>query len=105
MLEKLKLMLNINDNSKDDLLTIILAQAANKVNLAINSTTLPAQLEWVVVEMAIKRFNKLGSEGVASESVDGITKTYEGEATELDAYASYLTSYSSVNPVAKFRFL
>lgn len=105
MLEKLKLMLNIKDNSKDDLLTILLAQATNKVNLATNSTTLPTQLEWIVVEMAIRRYNKLGSEGVASESVDGISKSYEGEATELDAYTSYLASYSSVNPVAKFRFL
>lgn len=40
-------------------------------------TEVPPELEPVVVEIIIRRFNRIGSEGMASESVEGHSATYQ----------------------------
>lgn len=107
MLNKLLLMLNLSDETANTaLLTALLEASTNKVLIHTNSTTLPPSLEWIVIELAIKRFNRLGSEGVASESVEGISKTYEGEADELAAYMNYINAAIATDAAtSKFRFI
>lgn len=107
MLKKLLLMLNLSaETANTTLLTALLEAATNKILITTGSTTLPPALEWIVIEMAIKRFNRLGSEGVASESVEGISKTYEGEADELAPYMNYINAATaSTSTASKFRFI
>ena len=64
---------------------------------------MPLELEFVLIELAIQRYNKIGSEGVASESVDGKTTSYEDD---FKNYKQYLDDYISRNNISKgFRLI
>ena len=53
---------------------------------------IPAQLEYIVDEATILRFNRIGSEGMKSESVEGHSVTYDiGDV--LDLYESAIQDY------------
>lgn len=91
MLETLKLMLSINDDKKDKLLSQIISLCEAPVLSYINENVLPTQLNWLVVEMAIIRYNKLKSEGVTSESIDGGSVSFIDNAFNL--YKQDLDTY------------
>lgn len=105
MLEKLKLMLNISTSDKDALLTQLLEFATSRVIIATGSTALPANLQWVVIELAIKRYNKLGYEGLTSESIEGlVNRSFEADEAELAPYLIYFPQPSTTT-TSTFRFL
>ena len=60
---------------------------------------MPKQLEFVLVELSIKRFNRIGSEGFTSETVDGKTMSYE--ESEFEGYKKYLDDYICKNGPSK----
>lgn len=93
MLETLKVFLNITKNDKDALLNQILQFCEAPVLSYIGEQVLPVSLHWVVVEMAIIRYNRLNSEGITSESVDGGSVSYVENAFNL--YKSELDTYIS----------
>lgn len=41
-----------------------------------NVTSVPSDLDWIVTEITIARFNYIGSEGMTSESVEGHSANY-----------------------------
>ena len=53
---------------------------------------IPAQLEYIVDEATILRFNRVGSEGMKSESVEGHSVTYD-MSDVLDSYESAINDY------------
>ena len=88
MINKIKILLGITDN--DELLNEIIEITEYKILNYINKKTLPGELEFILVEMAISRFNKIGSEGFASESTDGKSISYEDD---FENYKQYLDDY------------
>lgn len=105
MLEQLRLMLNMeNDSSKDELLTQLLQFASSRIIIATGSTALPANLQWIAIELAVKRYNKLGYEGLTSESIEGlVNRSFEADEAELAPYLIYFPQPSTTT--SKFRFL
>ena len=58
----------------------------------IKNTEIPAELEYIVDEATIRRFNRIGSEGMKSESVEGHSVTYD-MSDVLDPYESAINDY------------
>ena len=58
----------------------------------IKDTEIPLELEYIVDEATIRRFNRIGSEGMKSESVEGHSVTYIDE-DELAPYESAIVAY------------
>jgi hypothetical protein len=58
----------------------------------IKVTEIPAELEYIVDEATIRRFNRIGSEGMKSESVEGHSVTYLDD-DELAPYESAIVAY------------
>lgn len=56
---------------------------------------IPEELKWVVVEVAIARYNRIGSEGIKSESVDGVSSSYETDF--LTPYKGFLDNYNMIH--------
>ena len=77
MINKVKILLGITDN--DELLNEIIEITEYKILNYINKKILPAELEFILIELVISRFNRIGSEGIASESVDGKSVSYEDD--------------------------
>lgn len=103
MIKQIKVLLNISNDAKDALLNTLISLKSRKLTAALGSETVPVSLEYIVIELVINHYNRLGSEGLAAESVEGISKTYTDAANELDPYrgdiAKYLDSFTG-----KFRF-
>lgn len=58
----------------------------------IKDTEIPVELEYIVEEATIRRFNRIGSEGMKSESVEGHSVTYI-DGDELAPYESAIVAY------------
>ena len=76
MLENIKLLLNIQDNSKDNLLNYLISNIKQKILSYTNQIEILPQMEYIVEELVVLRYNKLGSEGLQSESFSGISQTF-----------------------------
>ena len=75
MLEKLKLLLNVSGNEKDDLLTLLIEQATETaINYTHNDDM--DSLFPVILKMAVFDYNRLGTEGLNSEGYSGVSFSY-----------------------------
>ena len=101
LLNRMKVLIGITDN--DEQLNEILDINKSKILNYINEAELPLELEFVLIELSIQRYNKIGSEGVSSESIDGRTTSYEDD---FESYKQYLDDYMSRNNTSKgFRLI
>lgn len=72
MLENLKMLLGLeNDESKDDLLNLLIKLVTARLSLLLGGIEPPEEMEHIIIDVAIARFNKIGSEGLSSHSVEG----------------------------------
>ena len=92
LLNRIKTLLGTTDN--DELINEIIELTTSKILNYINKTELPNELESVLIELAIQRYNRIGSEGISSESVDGKSVSYEDD---FESYKVYLDDYISKN--------
>ena len=99
LLNRVKVLLGITNNDNTELLNEIIELTKSKILNYIDKTELPEELEFVLVELAIKRFNRIGSEGFTSETVDGKTMSYE--ESEFEGYEKYLDDYICKNNINK----
>ena len=65
---------------------------AERLLIRLDETKVPSSLEYVVDEATIRRFNRIGSEGMKSESVEGHSVTYI-DGDELAPYESVIVAY------------
>ncbi|MGF7014246.1 hypothetical protein HNR27_001597 [Ornithinibacillus bavariensis] len=76
MIERIKTLLGIEDSLQDKPLNIIIENVTShllgklrKINKSI--TEVPADLNYVIEEISIRRYNRIGTEGAKAESVEG----------------------------------
>ena len=96
LLNRIKTLLNCEGN--EELIYEIVNITESKILNYINASEMPKELEFVLIELAIQRFNRIGSEGIASESIDGKSVSYDDDFT---GYKNYLDDYISRNSVRK----
>ena len=96
LLDRIKLMLGVTD--RDELLTEIIRLTAMPVISYIKQDNLPYELEWIVVELAVARYNRLGAEGYTEEKNDNIQNRYEENT--LDKYIPFLDAWIEKNTEA-----
>lgn len=94
-LNRIKIKLGLNDGNKDELLTVLFDDASNLVCTYINSDVLPSKLSWMAEEIAIKRFRKIGAEGIKSKQIDVIRKDFDENI--LSEYIVTLDKYIKEN--------
>lgn len=99
-LNKLKLALQIKDDQYDDLLQLYLDDACDFLKLRLSLDSVPKELQAIVRSVAVKKFNRLGQEGMKSYSQAGESLTFDSSdfyeyQTELKAYKQKLTKTNS----------
>lgn len=81
-LMKLKVLLGITDSTKDALLTLLIEQAeADYLDLTHQETT--AGVEYLILRMAVVRYNLIGCEGMGSQNYNGLAETFAGYDADL----------------------
>ena len=96
LLNRIKTLLNVEGN--ENLIYEIVNITEAKILNYINANEMPLELEFVLIELSVQRFNRIGSEGIASESIDGKSVSYDDDFT---GYKHYLDDYISRNSVKK----
>lgn len=81
-LQDVKTLLGIHDNSRDDLLNLIIQNAETQLLGRLQVTDVPVievppSLQYIIPELVVRRYNRIGSEGMSSESVEGHSVTYQ----------------------------
>lgn len=72
-----KSLLGLNDELQDEVLKTIEELTLMQFSALSGSEDVPDNLDFIVVEVMVKRFNRLGSEGMASQSVEGLSMSFE----------------------------
>ena len=96
LLNRIKTLLNVEGN--ENLIYEIVNITESKILNYINASEMPKELEFVLIELVIQRFNRIGSEGVSSEVVDGKSIHYDDDFT---GYKHYLDDYINRNSIKK----
>ncbi len=106
MLNELKILLGIADDSLDEKLKLIISTATARLKVLLGGLEPPESLEYIIREVSVIRFNKIGSEGMKSQTVEGESMTFDdndfsGFMDEIQAFLD--TQKDSVR--GKVRFL
>lgn len=109
MLENLKLMLGIaaDDSDRDKLLTLIVSQTTARLKMLLGGIEPPAEMDHIILEVSIIRFNRIGSEGFSSHSVEGESLSFNA-ADDFSGFADEIQAYldkQKDNTRGKVRFL
>lgn len=76
MLERIKLLLNISDESKDALLGELIDKAEEFIVNYTNNPNCSQYLQGTKIAMVIYDYNRLGTEGLTSENYSGVAFSY-----------------------------
>lgn len=91
MLEKLKILLGIaEDDSRDAFLSVIIDETAQRLSYRfLAGCEVPEELEYIVIAVSVVRFNRIGSEGMTKQNIEGEDQTFMD-----DDFAPYLKEIS-----------
>lgn len=92
MLEKIKTLLGIGDSLQDAVLNIIIGNVSAHLQ-ALLGKKIPTELNFIVEEISIRRFNRIGTEGMKSESVEGHNITFYDLKDEFVPYESIIAAH------------
>lgn len=76
MLDKLKLLLSIADDEKDDMLATLISLCKDEAIAYCNLEEYNERMDFVITQMVIERYNRIGSEGATSQSTSGVSMSY-----------------------------
>lgn len=109
MLENLKLLLGLseeNDTALDTKLQLILNGAKRRLKMLLGGIEPPEEMEDIIVEVAIKRFNRIGSEGLDSHSVEGESLSFsDGDFDEFSGEIQAWLNAQKDSKRGKVRFI
>ena len=94
------------DTPQDNKLMLLLNATKNRLKVRLGGAEPPEALNYIIVDVVIKRFNRIGSEGLASHSVEGESQVFaEDDFAEYeDDIQAYLDSLENATK-GKVRFL
>lgn len=109
MKDKMKILLGISkdDTDQDELLSLLLESAQERLKVLLGGEKIPAELEHIIVEAAVARFNRIGSEGAKSHIVEGENISFESDdfAGFSNVIQTYLDGVNGSPKKGGFRFL
>lgn len=108
MLKDLKILLGMaeDDTSQDPKLNLILSGTRSRLKALLGGQEPPEELEYIITDVAVVRFNKIGSEGMTSHSVEGESLSFADNdfAAYMDDIQAFLDKQKDVGK-GRLRFL
>lgn len=108
MLKNLKILLGIpeSDTSQDDKLNLILSGTRSRLKALLGGQEPPDTLNYIITDVAVIRFNRIGSEGLSSHSVEGESLSFSDDdfAGYREDIQTYLDSQKETKK-GRVRFL
>lgn len=86
--------MTVDNEQVENIYTVIDSRVISKLKKAkIDVSEVPDDLKWVVDEATIARFNRIGSEGMSSESVEGHSVTFTDAEDALAPFESHINKH------------
>lgn len=93
--------------SKEDKLEVIEKRTTERLNGLCGTDTIPPKLEFILFEVTMKRFNRIGNEGMTSYSQEGLSMAFPD--SDFDEYSSEISAWKASqddsNGFGRFRLL
>ena len=122
VIDDVKALLSITGTDLDSQLTLIIDTAARQLlsrlpalsevpheeMTAIGSLSVPTSLNYIVREVAVKRFNRVDNEGMSEARYSDETLTFTGPEKDFDEFTPVIAAYSAAiggNCYGKVRFI
>ncbi|MEN2467947.1 phage head-tail connector protein [Ornithinibacillus sp. JPR2-1] len=96
MLKKIKTLLNIQDDLQDAVLDILIENVTSHLK-ALLGKEVPTELQFIIVEIVIRRYNRLGAEGMKSETVEGHKTDFYDLKDEFVPYQDIIEAHKESN--------
>lgn len=108
MIEDLKVLLGLDetDDQTERRLNLILDATKRRLKFLLGGLEPPEEMEYIILDVSVIRYNRIGSEGLSSHSVEGESLSWSGNdfAGYMDDIQSYLDSQQTVRK-GKVKFL
>lgn len=109
-LTKVKRRLAITDDKQDQLLTDLAADSKAQVEAYLNqdgaivaTVTLPERLGWIIRELTIRRFNRIGDEGKTSAAESDVSTSWVADdLADFYVYLDPLRAKTGGRGIARF---
>lgn len=88
--ERIKRILGIEDHTQDLLLEDILDDAESHFKWRFGVGSIDEKYSFIIRDVAVKRYQRKGSEAMSSESMDGWSVSYKDGSSDFDEYASII---------------
>ena len=98
-----KILLGIEDNLQDKLLTTIATLTTANFLAYAGVDDVPEGLEYIITEVIVKRFNRIGAEGMSSQSLEGASMRFDFD--DFKEYDSVIKRVCSKTFTAGFKML
>ena len=105
MLDQVKTLLGLSDDSQDALLMSVIELTSARLASLLGTDSVPKEMNYIAVEASVRRFNRIGSEGMSSHNVEGESVSYRDNdfADFMDDIQAWKTAHET--PVRRLRFL
>lgn len=108
MLKKIKIMLGVDlaDTGLDEKIKLLIELATARLTILLGGIEPPEELEHIILEAAVIRFNRIGSEGLSSHTVEGESLSFVDNdfAMFKDEIDAFLLN-NEESHIGKVRFL
>lgn len=107
ILADVKTMLGITDTKIDSRLELIIRLTSSRLQVLLGGANVPESLEYIVTEVSIIRFNKIGSEGLSAHSVEGESLSFSDDdfAAYKDEIRTFINKSDCTERKGGFKFL
>lgn len=96
MLDKIKLLLGLTNDDKDELLSALITLCKDEAADYCHFAEYSNKLDSAVISMVIERYNKLGEEGIQQISSSSVTDVY------IDGYSQVVMKKLNANRRVRF---
>ncbi len=106
MLEDIKTLLGLEGSDRDALLQTIINITTSRLKVLLGVQTVPEELSYIITEIAVVRYNRIGSEGLSSHSVEGESQSWSD--TDFTPYQKEIDAYKAAQQTparGRVRFL
>lgn len=93
-------MLQIKDNKRDDILNLIIKNTTQALSFKLGLkavVSIPDVLDYIALEVSVKRYNRLANEGMSSYTQEGQSITFS--ANDFDEFANDIDAWKDENGV------
>ncbi|WP_125606734.1 phage head-tail connector protein [Lapidilactobacillus bayanensis] len=94
-LEQIKTLLGIDNTDQDTSLNTVISLIESRLASKIGKDYVPDELQYIVVEASISRFNRINDEGKTSATENEVSATWQTD--DLAPFASDIEDWISKN--------